>query len=146
VLEADEEVQVLISLLQVENRCTVNELAFADDDLAIYVDISEDQWEENFLAEIGLSSSKSPDGGDIGETSDVESESDEEYTDLPPTSLRCHNLHKAITCLNNFLEHKGHTCEATETISPISSLTMLHSVNLSKARRISLLEFFAGAS
>lgn len=141
--------QVLISQLQVENTCTINELALADDNLAICADLSDDQREENFLAEIGPSSSKSTRTEDIGDSSDVESESDEESTDLPPTSVRFRNLHEAITCLedvHHFLEHKGHTSEATETMSLISSLTTLHSVNLSKARQASLLEFFAGTS
>ena len=69
------------------------------------------------LAEIGPSSSKSPRTEDIRESSDVESESDK---DLPPTSLRFCNFREAIACLEDvchFLEHKGHTREATETVS-----------------------------
>ena len=89
-LEADEEVEILISQLQVENFCTVNGLPLTDDDLAICADISDDQWDENFLAEIGPSSKfhiiKTV------ETSNLESDSDEEST-----SLRCRNLCEANT-------------------------------------------------
>ena len=46
VLVEDEEVQDLITQLAIENPCTVNELALADDDLA---DFSDEQWED-FLA------------------------------------------------------------------------------------------------
>ena len=49
--------------------------------------------------------------------------------------------------IRQFFELKGYTFEATETMSLISSLTMLHSVNLSKAKRqISLFEYFAETS
>ena len=46
VLVEDEEVQDMITQLAIENPCTVNELALADDDLA---DFSDEQWED-FLA------------------------------------------------------------------------------------------------
>ena len=50
----DEEVQVLSSQLQVENPCTANKLALADDDMT---DLNDERWEENFLAKICPSSS-----------------------------------------------------------------------------------------
>ena len=98
--------------------------------------MSDDHWEEDFLAEIGPSSSKSLCTEDTGgEKSDVESESDEEESaDLPRT--RFHNLPEAIACLEDvreFLEFREYTCESTETMSLISSLTTLHSQNLNKA-------------
>ena len=46
VLVEDEEAQDLITQLAIENPCTVNELALADDDLA---DFNDEQWED-FLA------------------------------------------------------------------------------------------------
>jgi hypothetical protein len=142
----DEEVQHLINQLQVENPCSADELASIDDDLAVCADLSDDHWEEDFLAEIGPSSSKSLCTEDTGgEKSDVESESDEEESaDLPRT--RFHNLPEAIACLEDvreFLEFREYTCESTETMSLISSLTTLHSQNLIKStRQSSLLEFF----
>lgn len=88
------------------------------------------------------SSSKVSCTEDTSEYSDVDSES-EENVDLPP---KFQNLPEAIVCLENvhqFLELKGYTCEATETVT----LTTLHSVNLSKAKRqTSLLEYFAETS
>ena len=74
----------------------------------------------------------------------METEFEEESTDLPCTKL--HNLPEAITCLEDvrqFLERSGYTCESTETMSLINSLTRLHSLNLTKsARQSSLLEYF----
>ena len=130
----DEEVQDLIERLQLDTPCSADELVSVDDDLAFCADLSDNQWEENFLAEIGPSSSKSLCTEDTdGEKSNVETESEEESTDLPCTKL--HNLPEAITCLEDvhqFLERSGYTCESTETMSLISSLTRLHSLNLTK--------------
>ena len=99
---------------------------------------------ETFLAELGPSSSKSLRTEDTGKESDVESESDDESTDLPLP--RFQRLPEAIACLEDiryFLEYEGYTSESTEAMSLMSSLTMLHSLNLSKAtRQSSLLEFF----
>ena len=55
----DEEVNFLISQLQVENPCTANEVTLVDDDLAICADLSDDKWEEDFLAAVCPSSTKS---------------------------------------------------------------------------------------
>ena len=76
--------------------------------------------------------------------SDSLSESDDESTNLPLP--RFQRLPEAIACLEDiryFLEYEGYTSESTEAMSLMSSLTMLHSLNLSKAtRQSSLLEFF----
>ena len=78
------------------------------------------------------------------ERSDVESECDEESTELPPPIF--HNLPEAIACLEDicyFLECRGYTPQSTETMSLMSSLTTLHFQNLSKcSRQFSLLEVF----
>ena len=114
----DEEAQYLIDRLQQDTPCSADELVSVDDDLAFCADLSDDQWEENFLAEISPSSSKSLCTEDTGgEKSDVEPESEEESTDLPCTKL--HNLPEAIACLEDirqFLECSGYTCESTERI------------------------------
>lgn len=74
--------------------------------------------------EICPSRRKSPCNDDKEENNNTELESDEESIDLPPT--RVYNLIEAIACLEDvhqFLEHKGHICEATEAICLINSLT-----------------------
>ena len=71
----------------------------ADDNLAVCADFSDDQWKEEFLAEICLSSSKV-----------LHTEADsEEYIEMPP---KFQNIPEAIACLENvhqFLELKGAT-------------------------------------
>ena len=127
----------------VENPCTTNELALVDDNLAVCTDLS-DNWEETFLSEICPSTSKSP-----HISPELESKSsDEEAVELP--TARFSNLAEAIVCLGNirqFLELKGHTCEATQAMSLINSLSRLHPLNLCKAwRQTSRLEFLPSSS
>ena len=144
-LVSDDEMQGMIDQLQVATPCTANELASIEEDLAVCADLTDEHWEETFLAELGPSSSKSVHTEDTaGERSDMESESEEECSALPPPRFR--NLPEVIACLEDvryFLECKGHTPQSTEAMSLISSLTMLHSQNLSKcSRQSSLLDFF----
>ena len=82
-LVKDKEAQCLIDQLDVDNLCSVDGLALVDDDLAVCADLSDDQWEETFLAELGPCSSNSLRTEDTGEECDMESESDDESTDLP---------------------------------------------------------------
>ena len=144
VLEDDGEVQELVEQMRVVNPSTANELTLFDDDLTTCADLSDDNWEEAFLSEICPTTSKS-----VHVDPEVESESsDEESTELP--SVRYGTLSEAIVCLEDvhqFLELKGHTNEATQAMSLITSLSRLHSLNLSKARRqTSLLEFLPSLS
>ena len=80
----------------------------AVDNLAVCADFSDDQWKEESLAEICLSSSKVLRTEDTSENSDVDSDS-EEYIEMPP---KFQNVPEAIACLENvhqFLELKGAT-------------------------------------
>ena len=94
-----------------------------------------------YLAELGPSSKSAHISGEssqsasedlTGETSNEESD-DESTDELPPPKF--HSLPEAIKCLDDiqyFLDCRGYTVQSTETMSLISSLTTLHSQNLSK--------------
>ena len=126
----DEKAQTLIHQLQLDNPCSDDDVDSLDHDLTVCTDLSDKQWEENFHTELSS----------VGED-DGEPESEEESTDLPCPKLR--NLPQAIQCLEDvrqFLECGGYTQESTEIMCLISSLTKVHSLNLTKSSRQS--EFF----
>ena len=139
----DEEAQALIDQFQLDNTCSSNDLALFDHDLACCADLSDEHWEENFLSELGPSSSKAVCTESSNVQNDAESESEEEE-DLPVPKLR--NIPEAVKALEDvcqFLECRGYTQESTETMTLISSLTKLHTLNLTmSSRQSSLLEFF----
>ena len=139
----DEEAQALIDQFQLDNTCSSNDLASFDHDLASCADLSDENWEENFLSELGPSSSKALCTESSNVEKDGESEPEEEE-DLPVPKLQ--NLPEAIKALEDvrqLLECRGYTHESTETMTLISSLTKLHTLNICKlSRQSSLMEFF----
>ena len=113
----DEEMQDLITQLQIENPCSAEELALADEDVPVCSDLDDDNWKQTLLSEICAPISKSARTKDTGEQTNEES--DEEVVDeLPPPPV-FKSYTEAIACLedvHHFLEHKGHTGEATSYI------------------------------
>ena len=144
VLVEDEETQDLITQLAIENSCTISELALADDDLAVCADFSDDQW-EGFLAEICPSSSKVSCTEDTSENSDVDSESEEMLIYHLNFKIYLRLLYALKMSISSW--NSKDILVKQQELSLISSLTTLHSVNLSKAKRqTSLLEYFAETS
>ena len=122
-LAGDDELQCMTEQLHIENFCSADEMIALEEDQATCADLSDDQWEDTFFAELGPSSksalisgeSSQSASGDLTEETSNE-ESDNESTDeLPPPKF--HSLPEAIKCLDDiqyFLNCRGYTVQSTE--------------------------------
>ena len=73
----------------------------------------------------------------------VEENTDDEDELTPPKLKTIPEAISGVQQVHHFLEHQGHTSEATETMQLISSLTALHYSHMSKAtRQTTLFEHF----
>ena len=126
-----------------DDACTAEELAFADRDLAVCAELPDDTWDETILDEFCASSSKSFHVEDVSNDG-LEEESIESVA--PPPVLKSYSeAMQALENVSHFLEYQGHTSEATEVITLVSTLTKLRYSNVStRSRQATLNEFFPG--
>ena len=93
-----------------------------------------DDWEDRFFAELGSSQPDSDNDSD-----------EEEYFDLeppPPKITRFQDAISSLEAVQEFLDSKGHSEEATRIATYANKLTYLHCASLQSARQSTLQEYF----
>ena len=131
------DLQELVSKL--DESCSAAEFIAADNDLQVHID--DVDWEGDFLAQIGPTSSKRQCQDNVQE-SDEEDEGEEESTVIEP---RLNSLSEALTALKDafeFLDHKGFTTEATQVMCVVSTVASLCHTEACRKNRQTTLDHF----
>ena len=127
----------LISQLQVsEDACCVSDLLSAEDVLPVCSEFAEENWDEEFMAELGPKDKlPCPD-------EDSESEDEDEPERLPCLS----NFREAVACLEEvryFLEYRGYTSAATDAKCSRGQSEVLQCTSqLQAAKQTNITDFF----
>ena len=130
-VEAQQELSSLVDQVSRSGtNCTVEEYVNGEDDVPVCMQYGVD-WEDRFFAELGPSQSDSD--------SLVQENCDEQegQFDLEPPPLKITRFQDAISSLEavqEFLDSRGHSEEATRIGSSINELTYLHCTSFSSAR------------
>ena len=134
----DFELSDLISQLQgSEDACSVNDLVSAECTLPVCSEFAEENWDEEFMTELGPRDKlPCPD-------EDSESENEDEPARLPSLG----SFREAMTSLEEvrcFLEYRGCTSEATDANTLMDSLAELQYIHVSQAaRQTAITDFFS---
>ena len=135
-LEADTEVELqslIERALPEGERCNVREYVEGDDDLPVCTDLDSENWEENFLSELGEEQ--------IGQEEDDE-EDDEECDTQDQAPLKITTYNEAIDSLENvvhYLQSQGHT---EECFSPGNFVDRVTALKLSRLKQTTICDFF----
>ena len=87
-----------------ENHCSQD--SYISDDLVTYLEMDNDNWEEDFFAELRLSSKQTH-----ADSNDEESDDDAQEDDPPPPPLKIKSYTEALIVLKDvslFLQSRGH--------------------------------------
>ena len=138
----NEDLRELVSCLKLKDGgCSVEEFFAADNDLQVHVD---DKWEQNFQAEIGPRSRKSPHLESTAENLLADTEDKKEYDPLL-LEQKIRNFSEALSCLldiSQFLDYKGHTTEVTQVMSMMSAVASIHRADsCKKMKQIAITDF-----
>ena len=133
------ELQYLIEkTIPSEQSCSVTEYLHREEEIPVCVDIDGDDWDANFLAQLG---------GDVGEQEfdkddDVQEfdEDDDVGKDPTPNVKSFAEAIKALDDVNLFLESRGCNHEATSVSSVMDSIASAH---WSGTKQTTLLDFQA---
>ena len=104
----------------VPESCTMEEYLSSEDDLPVCLELDDDNWEDNFMTELGQSEQSEQDEQDV-------TDDDDEMDDEP--SLKIKSFKEAILSLedvHHFLESRGHMKEAAAISSAVDTVAGLH--------------------
>ena len=139
-VEDQEELHGLVDQISPSaTNCPVEEYIIGEDDVPTCMQYDDD-WDNNFFAELGSSQEDSD--------SLVQEDPDEEegHFDLeppPPKITRFQDAISSLEAVQTFLDSKGHSEEATRVASTMNRLAHLHCASLNSARQSTLEEFFS---
>ena len=125
------DLQTLISQVQEDNDCSVNEFINGDNELQTGIDFGDD-WEDQFLDHIAGPSPKVPctDLPCVASIDEVE-DSEEEEVHQPTLKTYQHAV-KSLEDVLCFLDSKGHTEEATRASQLLESVNFLYIMSRTK--------------
>ena len=117
----DTELADLVSRVQVENNCSVEELIHNEDDTPVCGEVTDDTWDEAFFSELGPVAKHLNSKDDDIDSFELCSEADDMYSEEAdvvevehPTTVNSYfDAIKALEDVCWYLEQKGHTDEAT---------------------------------
>ena len=131
----------LISCVQTENECSVQDLIEAENCIPICQEFANENWEDEFFSELGPASKSL-----TLETDDEGSDSDVCIVEMSKEdTLKITNFSEAIKSLDEiikYLEKKGHTTEATNASTLMTSLVHLSYKTSTSCRQTSITDFF----
>ena len=133
----DPELLDLMKQTNGDNHCPQD--SYISDDLATCLEMDNDNWEEDFFAELGPSSKQTR-----TDSNDEESDDDFQEDDPPPPPLKIKSYTEALIALEDislFLQSRGHMSEATKIMEYSSNVTSLCCHCLSNSRQTTLYEF-----
>lgn len=134
----------LISTVQRgEESCCTNDFITADDEVPICHNIFSDDWESEFMDQVGTCSTscKLP---HIEVESENESEDEDEGTSVQvhgPTFTSFSEVVQVLEGVALFLDNKGHTDTASDTSRLATIVASLHYSSINSARQSTLDEF-----
>jgi hypothetical protein len=135
-LDGESDIQQLIErTMNTVECCARNEYVSGDDCLAVCVDLDDDKWEENFMADLAAKDNEVD-----GEHNGDEDESDQE--DQPAAAPQLTSFQDAIASLEqvqHFLEFQGMMHEATILSRTVDDLAR---VSANSSRQTTLLDYF----
>ena len=128
----DPELLELMKQTNGDNHCSQD--SYISDDLATCLEMDNDNWEEDFFAELGPSSKQTH-----TDSNDEESDDDVQGDDPPPLKIKSYT--EALIALEDvslFLQNRGHMSEATKIMECSSNITSLCCHCLSTSRQTTL--------
>ena len=140
---ADSELSSLIYQLQYsEDCCQPSELLLAENELPVCSEFADENWDEQFMAELGPCSSKDP-------AVDEESEDEDHSESLPqvsePTLKSFQEAMGSLEHIYRFLEHKGCTSEATSAFALMDRVAALHCSAAQMTHQTTITDYFSEA-
>ena len=141
----DSELVGLISQVQLEDGCSVEELICGEfeDSVPICTELTDEAWKESFFADLGPASKRSNDDEDDIDADVSEDDNNSEEDEPVPAKVKTYS--DAIESLEEvlkFLEDKGHTDEATSVNSLISLVVKKSYVASASAKQTLITEYF----
>ena len=122
------DLQTLISQVQQDNSCSVEEFVNGDQDLQTSINIYGEEWSEEFLNSLPVPSLKAcsdPETAPALDDMEVTEEQEEEEGSCEP---KLKNLKEAIQCTKDvlcFLDNNGYTVEANQASQLLDSVHLL---------------------
>lgn len=139
----DSELADLIRQVNGDDQCTVESYICADEDLPTCLEMDNENWEEDFFAELG---SKRPHLDENVQDDDEDNDNSTEDVDIdvPPKLTSFSEALTALEDVSTFLESKGYASEATDVMAFSSKVSFLHCKHLTNnSKQTSLLDYIS---
>ena len=140
--QSDPELLSLMRQIHGDEHCSFDNFVCDTDSIPTCLDMDNEQWEENFLAELGPPSKQTH--SDDSEHEDIENVNALHGESLMPEPVitKYSEAVKALEDVGDFLQRKGHFTEASEAVCLTDKITSLHCQFVAQnARQTTLMQY-----
>ena len=135
----ESELTGLISQIQLQDACSADELIKGEDLIPICTEVTDEDWEESFFAELGPASKRMNEEDGCEDDSEGE---EEEPVLLAPKVKSYSDAIESLEDVLKFLENKSHTDEATSLSSLISAVIDKSYIASTSTKQSLITEYF----